>query len=464
MKKKFFGFLSAVLAFVVLGGTAFVAADENLQKTDSAYAATASTLYLKPNSNWTQAGARFAAYFFDNGETWDSMTDAGDGYYKVAVPTSKTYPSVIFCRMNPGTSTNNWDNKWDQTKDLTIPTDGKNCYTVKEGAWSKGDGTWSFKDAAAIDITSANGNVVAVGQSIKFEYSYRNSSTAPTNVTWESNKTSVATVDTNGNVTGVSAGSVTITASADGFVQGKYDLTVSNLQKGLQLYFKPHNEWKSDDARFAVYFFGNGDTWASMTDSNADGVFEFNTPTDKFYSSLIFVRMNPSVSTNSWDNKWGAQTENLSYNGVDNLFTVEKDQWGDSAKGTWSTYYTAATLALKIESLAGDFIDSKTAAEITDNCGKNYAEIKDLILKLTSVELNVFKTSEDEKIALARTTYEHWCYVNEDANPYSGSIVNGANIALNFVNDNSIYLIVIFALVGMSIVGFVLLKKKRVNN
>ena len=33
-----------------------------------ALAATPSKLYLKPNSNWTSAGARFAAYFFGNGE------------------------------------------------------------------------------------------------------------------------------------------------------------------------------------------------------------------------------------------------------------------------------------------------------------------------------------------------------------------------------------------------------------
>ena len=104
------------------------------------------TLFLKPNSNWTQANARFAAYFFGNGETWVSMTDNdGDGIYECKKPTNKTYPSVIFCRMNPSTSANNWNNKWDQTGDLTVPSGGNNCYTVKDGTWSKGGGTWSKK-------------------------------------------------------------------------------------------------------------------------------------------------------------------------------------------------------------------------------------------------------------------------------------------------------------------------------
>ncbi len=102
------------------------------------------TLYLTPNANWKQSNARFAAYFFGNGETWVSMTDAdGDGVYEVKVPTDKVYPNVIFCRMNPNAAANNWNNKWNQTADLTVPTDGPNHYTVKEGTWDSGGGTWS---------------------------------------------------------------------------------------------------------------------------------------------------------------------------------------------------------------------------------------------------------------------------------------------------------------------------------
>ena len=102
------------------------------------------TLYLTPNTNWKADNARFAAYFFGNGETWVSMTDAdGDGVYEVKVPTDKVYPNVIFCRMNPSAAANNWNNKWNQTADLTIPTSGANHFTVKEGTWDSGGGTWA---------------------------------------------------------------------------------------------------------------------------------------------------------------------------------------------------------------------------------------------------------------------------------------------------------------------------------
>ena len=101
-------------------------------------------LYLTPNTNWENDNARFAAYFFGNGEKWVSMTDPDkDGVYEVEIPTG--YPNVIFCRMNPNASANNWNNKWNQTADLVIPTNGNNHYTVKAGTWDKGGGTWSTK-------------------------------------------------------------------------------------------------------------------------------------------------------------------------------------------------------------------------------------------------------------------------------------------------------------------------------
>jgi hypothetical protein len=103
-------------------------------------------LYLKPNSNWTKDNARFAAYFCkgSKGEKWVNMTKVGDdGWYEVEVPgTVAEYKTVIFCRMNPGSSVNNWDNRWNQTGDLTWST-AKNAYTIAAGAWSNGNGTWS---------------------------------------------------------------------------------------------------------------------------------------------------------------------------------------------------------------------------------------------------------------------------------------------------------------------------------
>lgn len=102
--------------------------------------------YLVPNTNWKKDNARFAIYFFGtSGNTWVSMKDEnGDGIYVGNNPASGTYQNMIFCRMNPSTTENNWDNKWNQTNDLAISAAGENnCYTVKSGTWDNGGGTWS---------------------------------------------------------------------------------------------------------------------------------------------------------------------------------------------------------------------------------------------------------------------------------------------------------------------------------
>ena len=93
------------------------------------------TLYLSPNANWKADGARFAAYFFGNGDTWVSMTavEGETDLYSVEAPSG--YPNVIFCRMNPATTENGWDNKWNQTGDLTVPTDDKVKFVVPDGIW-----------------------------------------------------------------------------------------------------------------------------------------------------------------------------------------------------------------------------------------------------------------------------------------------------------------------------------------
>ena len=119
-------------------------------------------VYLKPNGNWKTDNARFAAYFYvssnDSQNKWMSMELTNiEGVYSCDIPTEyegeKDYNHVIFCRMNPSTTDNNWDNCWNQTNNLQLfSTDAesydKNCYTIDEGQWgnkeNKATGYWSL--------------------------------------------------------------------------------------------------------------------------------------------------------------------------------------------------------------------------------------------------------------------------------------------------------------------------------
>lgn len=101
-------------------------------------------LYLFPTSEWDKDNARFAAYFFGKDPIqWKDMTKYTTNRYYVVPPDG--YPSVIFCRMNGSKSENIWENKWNQTQDLSIPTNGNNTCTVSNFWAEKASGTWSKK-------------------------------------------------------------------------------------------------------------------------------------------------------------------------------------------------------------------------------------------------------------------------------------------------------------------------------
>ena len=68
------------------------------------------------------------------------------------------YPNVIFCRMNPNTTENNWNNKWDQTVDLVI-SGSNNHFTVNDGDWNSASGSWSTFHAVARNGISGTGKV-----------------------------------------------------------------------------------------------------------------------------------------------------------------------------------------------------------------------------------------------------------------------------------------------------------------
>ena len=106
-------------------------------------------LYLTPNSNWLQHGdgkaPRFAIYVYGSGgDSWASMTavEGESNLYKAVVPNGN-WTNVIFCRMNGGKAANDWGNRYNQTGNLTY-NGTQNWYTVKEGTWDNGGGTWAL--------------------------------------------------------------------------------------------------------------------------------------------------------------------------------------------------------------------------------------------------------------------------------------------------------------------------------
>ena len=109
--------------------------------------------------------------------------------------------------------------------------------------------------------------------------------------------------------------------------------TVSTTQT---LYLKPNSNWKSDNAKFAVYYYdGSTNGWSdymTLADCETD---IYTTEIPDSYSNVIFCRMDPAKSID-WDGKWN-QTGNLTISGSNDMFTIPNDAW-DGSTTAWSTY------------------------------------------------------------------------------------------------------------------------------
>lgn len=82
------------------------------------------TIYLKLNDDWAAAEAKYAIHYFTNGAGWSEFMTKGtgcySGYYYTEIPGTET--DINIARFNSSKAeTGNWEDKWNQTQDLSMP-------------------------------------------------------------------------------------------------------------------------------------------------------------------------------------------------------------------------------------------------------------------------------------------------------------------------------------------------------
>ena len=116
-------------------------------------------LYLNTGSDWFNdngGNVWFAAYFFGAGETWVKMNAVeGEQYLFETNMPEGGYTHVIFTMMYGDKTGLDWGSKKNQTIDITLPTDGSNCYTI-ENPWDESEnwkawGSWSTYTPAIVE-------------------------------------------------------------------------------------------------------------------------------------------------------------------------------------------------------------------------------------------------------------------------------------------------------------------------
>ena len=76
---------------------------------------------------------------------WYNLQKQTSGLYNVNLP-DRNFTAIIFCRMNPTSIQNTWDNVWNQTPDVYIHIDKNEpieyLYAIKENEWQNGE--WRY--------------------------------------------------------------------------------------------------------------------------------------------------------------------------------------------------------------------------------------------------------------------------------------------------------------------------------
>ena len=280
------------------------------------------TVYLKPNTEWKQSDARFAIHYWHDGQPagWVDMTDAGCNrdYFVATIPAG--YTNFLFARMDPSNTENKWDADidWNKTGDLTIPTDGKNLFTLPtsgDQVWNGATGTWGTYTPPTytinINAPEAGSIAVTVGGSTT---TVTNTPKQITNIAAGSTFTVAYTPST-----GFKLGHSEINGTKEEYtgagtytVCGPVDITAHFITASDQVvYLRPNDNWLAADALFYAYAFNRyGDNeWIELTTKETDYTGAFGGTIPAGYSDVIFVRLNPNGTDNSnnklnFNNAW----------------------------------------------------------------------------------------------------------------------------------------------------------------
>lgn len=100
----------------------------------------AKTIYLNTGGSglWNQADAVFFAHSWDAEDNDALLTLVSGDIYSANIPDGNNH--ILFVRMPNGSTSLDWNTKWNQTADLEIPS-GMDTYTIT--GWGDADGTWS---------------------------------------------------------------------------------------------------------------------------------------------------------------------------------------------------------------------------------------------------------------------------------------------------------------------------------
>ncbi|MGN0459444.1 MAG: InlB B-repeat-containing protein [Ruminococcus sp.] len=313
-------------------------------------------------------GGNFAYFFNSGGGTWSGIAKQCSGdYYYVVIP-SGTWTGVILTRNNTTTSPS-WDNKWNQTDNITIE-DGKNYISsFSENSTTATWGTYT-PTPTTYSITADNTSIKA-GETVTFTPSINYS----TYNVIKSNEFSVSggsssdyTIDNeNKKITFKTAGTYTVTDKITYNAKGYSSITGNVTTSGVTITVTAANpdvaesvSLTAGDGRFNGKTFDLTATLNSKHDTGevtytfskeSGGAGEFSTTTVTTADSSATVSFTPS-STGDYTFKVVVSEEN--HNDIETTLTVSVKSSSWYVFGQWTGSWDTGETNLKANPMEYD--------------------------------------------------------------------------------------------------------------
>lgn len=385
-------------------------------------------MYLDAKAGWRNDNARFAAYFYvkDGGDgktKWMSMSYVKDDIYNCDIPSGHNFDWVIFCRMNGEQSTDNWDNKWNQTSNLELTSSNYthgNYFTITkfengntEGSWSWNDIAWTKLDLpkitytqpanGSVTVTTVSGEAITTGSSVEFDTEII--VTVTPNAGYAVN---TATITIGGKQQTLYSGENTVT------VCGNTSINVSFKQKA-EWYIRgidgnwdnPQDKYKFIDGRVYVDLGEKADKTFKIVKKKSDGTFD----NDIQYGNKTFQGHDNSYTLTLAKNEGEHATVKMVHNGG-YVFV-----WDEDTKKLTIEYPNVCYLHGEFNDLHGEINDWKDneahalhnqVAMVKLDQGKTY--------EFKVADTGIYRTSK----AYATTIIGSTTITMDDATAYNG--------------------------------------------
>lgn len=300
------------------------------------------SIYLDANKMFDSDNVSMFAHAWDENGGKDYALAAVDGEESIYVAEiNQAYDHIIFTRGPEGATSLVWEEIYNQTLDLEIPTD-KNMWKMTEWVESTPLGEWGTYTPTVVEFYLTPASITLYVGQTETVVPHNNKGS----VSYSSSNSEIATVDpASGVITAVAPGDVTISGN-DGHTNATVSVRV-NYEPVIQkhsLYVNAYGHLDLDGAVLFIHAWDANGAADYKLSVAAGQTIVYTAEVNKAYDHLVIVRCEAGATEIDWPDEQQGKAGNIWNKTADLEIPEDKDMFTFSSYadgfivGSWSVY------------------------------------------------------------------------------------------------------------------------------